>query len=124
MLERLIKINQEMSESYCKIAFSTVGNERSALTRVIDKPNFIKLIIHYSPIISRSIDKKIINRSDLKLSANKHKKFDVKLNFQEKKALPARLKICILEICHRKTGISANLITSKHFCRIYKCCDG
>ena len=60
-VRRLIKINQEMSESNCKIAFSTVENERSALTRVIYKPNFIKLIIHYSPIISRSIDKKIIN---------------------------------------------------------------
>ena len=50
-----------MSESNCKIGSSTVEDGRSALTRVIDKPNFIKLIIHYSPIISRSIDKKIIN---------------------------------------------------------------
>ena len=50
-----------MSESYCKIGSSTVENERSALTRVIYKPNFIKLIIYHSPIISRSIDKKIIN---------------------------------------------------------------
>ena len=50
-----------MSESNCKIASSTVGNERSALTLIVDKPNFIKLIIYHSPIISRSIDKKIIN---------------------------------------------------------------
>ena len=60
-VRRLIKINQEMSESNCKIAFSTVEDGRSALTRVIDKPNFIKLIIYHSHIISRYIDKKIIN---------------------------------------------------------------